>query len=111
MIAIRHQPMPDGGWLATHEDITERLQTARDLANLSRNFAVTGLPNRATISDLLREVLDRPTRMAPCAVLLLGLDGMKDVNDTMGRPAGDALLRSLSERMRNTLRPSDLLGT
>ena len=110
MIAIRHQPMPDGGWLATHEDITARLQTARDLAHLSRNSAVTGLPNRATITDLLQEVLNRPTRLAPCAVLLLGLDGMKDVNDTMGRRVGDAMLRILSERVRNSLRPADLLG-
>ena len=110
MIAIRHQPMPDGGWLATHEDITARLQTARDLAHLSRNFAVTGLPNRATIADLLQEVLNRPTRPASCAVLLLRLNGMNDVNDTMGRRAGDAMLRILSERVRNTLRPADLLG-
>ena len=110
MIAIRHQPMPDGGWVSTHEDITKRLQTARDLDRLSRHFPVTGLPNRTTIAGMLQELLNRPTRNAPCTVLLLGLDGLKDVNDTMGRTAGDVLLRILSERIRNTLRPADLLG-
>lgn len=111
VIAIRHQPMPDGGWVATHEDITDRLETERQLGYLARHDVVTGLPNRTMLAEQLKEVLSRTSRMAPCAVLSLSLDGFRAVNDTLGRQVGDELLRIMAGRLRKHLCHTDLLGS
>ena len=110
MIAIRYQPMLGGGWVATHEDITDRIATEQRLDYLARHDVVTGLPNRAMLSDQLEQILSRSSQSAPCAVLSLGLDGFRAVNDTLGRSMGEALLRIMADRLRQCLRPGDLLG-
>ena len=109
-IGIRHQPMPGGGWVATHEDITERRETERQLAHLELHHAVTGLPNRTLLAAQLQEALGRASATAPCAALALSLDGFRAVNDTFGRTVGEGLLRAMAERLRQRLRPGDLLG-
>lgn len=110
MIAIRHQPMPDGGWVATHEDITDRLETERRLGYLDHHDVVTGLSNRTMLAEQLREVLSRTSRLAPCAVLSLSLDGFQAVNTTLGRQVGDELLRIMAGRLRQHLCHTDRLG-
>ena len=110
MIAIRHQPMPGGGWVATHEDITDRLETERRLGYLARHDVVTGLPNRAMLAEQLKDVLSHTSRTVPCAVLSLSLDGFRAVNDTLGRQVGDLLLRTMAGRLRQHLCHTDLLG-
>jgi diguanylate cyclase (GGDEF)-like protein len=109
-IAIRHQPMPDGGWIATHEDITERLATERKLSHLARHDAVTGLPNRTLLAEQLAQVLSRTSMAAPCALLSLCINEFRSVNDTLGRGVGDELLRAVTDRLRQRLHPADLLG-
>ena len=110
VIAIRHQPMPGGGWVATHEDITDQRAMERQLAFAEGHDAVTGLPKRAVLADQLREVLHRSSRASPCAVLSLSLEGLSVINDALGRRVGDDVLRIISERLRQHLRPADLLG-
>ncbi len=109
-IAIRHQPMPDGGWVATHEDITDRLETERRLGYLAHHDAVTGLPNRTSLAEQLNEALRRTSPATPCAVLSLSLDGFRAVNDTLGRQVGDELLRTMAGRLRQRLDHTELLG-
>ena len=110
VVSIRHQPIPDGGWVAMHEDITDQLETDRQLDYLAAHDAVTGLLNRTMLAELLCQRLSRCSRSAPCAVLSLSLDRFEAMGDTLGRSAIDELLRMMSDRLRQQLRPGDLLG-
>ena len=100
VISIHHRPMPDGGWVATHEDITERRLAEKQLAHMARHDPLTGLSNRAAF----REYTDRETaRRSPgnsVAVLCLDLDHFKHVNDTFGHATGDALLCAVAARIQ-----------
>jgi diguanylate cyclase (GGDEF)-like protein len=108
VISIHHRPMPDGGWVSTHEDITERRGAERRLSHMARHDALTGLPNRM----VFREHVDQePARRAPgdsLAVLCLDLDRFKHVNDTFGHAAGDALLCAVAARLRDAIRGDDI---
>ena len=91
VVAIHHQPMPDGGWVATHEDITERRRVQAQVEHMARCDALTGLPNRVQFRERLSK-LQAAGGDASAAVLLVDLDRFKAVNDTLGHPVGDLLL-------------------
>ncbi len=96
VIAISHEPMGDGGWVATYEDVTERRRTEARIAQLARHDTLTGLPNRAQF----RERIDAASATGrPFAVLDLDLDDFRAVNETHGQPAGDAVLRVAAARI------------
>ena len=92
--------MRDGGWLTTFEDITERQRAEARIAHMAHHDALTGLPNRLLFHAKLAEALARTRRGEQAAVLCLDLDQFKAVNDTLGHPVGDALLRAVTERLR-----------
>jgi len=72
---------------------------------------VTGLPNRALLADRLAQEAARARRASTgFAVLLLDLDGFKEVNDTWGHAAGDRVLAIVAERARKCMRASDTVG-
>lgn len=106
-IAIQHQPLSDGGWLATYEDVTERRQADKHIRFMAQHDALTRLPNRLLFGDALHEALAAATPAQPCALLCLDLDGFKKVNDTHGHGAGDAVLRQVAQRLGDTLRAGD----
>ena len=110
VFSIRHQPMPDGGWVSTHEDITEQRQTETRIAHMARHDALTGLANRTLLRERLEDALARARRADPCAVLMIDLDHFKSINDTQGHPAGDALLRAVAGRMRRLIRETDTIA-
>jgi diguanylate cyclase (GGDEF)-like protein len=98
-IAITHQPMPGGGWLSTHEDLTEYRRIEARLAHLSRHDALTELPNRVLLRERLEAGLEsRRTGEGP-AILSLDLDRFKDINDTLGHDAGDTLIKAVAARL------------
>jgi diguanylate cyclase (GGDEF)-like protein len=110
-VLVTRQPMADGGWLATHEDITERRRTEAEIVHLARHDALTGLANRAEFNARLEEASKRLKRNGGAVtVMMLDLDEFKAVNDTLGHPAGDQLLVEVGRRVQATIRETDVLA-
>jgi diguanylate cyclase (GGDEF)-like protein/PAS domain S-box-containing protein len=110
-VLLTRQPMPGGGWLSIMEDITERRRAEAEIVHLARHDALTGLPNRARFNEKLAEAGKRMKRGGTAvAVMMLDLDRFKTVNDTLGHPAGDALLIEVGRRLKATVRDTDLLA-
>jgi diguanylate cyclase (GGDEF)-like protein len=110
-ISVRHQPMPDGGWISTHEDITERQQADLHIRFLAHHDGLTGLANRALfIEELDSAVAGLSRQQQTFAVFMIDLDRFKNVNDTLGHPAGDQLLREAAQRLKSALCETDVLA-
>jgi len=108
---IRHRPMPDGGWVATHEDITEQRQSEVKIEYMAHHDALTDLANRVLLNERLEQALGRRIhREEMVAVHHLDLDQFKAVNDTFGHPAGDKLLRIVAERLRSLVGETDTIA-
>jgi diguanylate cyclase (GGDEF)-like protein/PAS domain S-box-containing protein len=110
VFSIVNKPMPDGGWLATHEDITERQRAEERIAHMARHDALTDLPNRTLLRERLEYELKRVRRGQCLAVLCLDLDHFKSVNDTLGHPIGDELLKVVADRLRRCTREHDTIA-
>ena len=92
-------------------NITERKQAADEIILLATTDGLTGLANRATFIDRLRQTVAAAKRGAPpFAVLYLDIDRFKDINDTLGHSAGDLLLKSVGERLKGCIRETDLVA-
>ena len=92
-------------------DITERKRAEARLAFMAQHDGLTGLPNRNLLRQHMDEILLHTRRTTEkVAVLVLGLDNFKAVNDTLGHGIGDKLLRGVAKRLRSTLREEDMLA-
>lgn len=103
LIAISHQPLAGGGWVAVYDDITERSRTEMHLRFMAHHDALTMLPNRLMFGERLDAALNGAANTT-CALLCLDLDGFKPVNDRLGHAAGDELLRQVADRLRGVVR-------
>ena len=106
-ILITSKPMRAGGWITTHEDVTERRRADARIAHMALHDALTNLPNRL----FFRQEVEKRVAHLGCdqilAVLCLDLDNFKEVNDTLGHPFGDKLLCQVGERLRGCLGEGD----
>jgi diguanylate cyclase (GGDEF)-like protein/PAS domain S-box-containing protein len=108
---IRHRPMPDGGWVATHEDITEQRRSEVKIEYMAHHDALTDLANRVLLNERLEHALGRRIHCEEMvAVHHLDLDQFKAVNDTFGHPAGDKLLKIVAERLRGLVGETDTIA-
>jgi diguanylate cyclase (GGDEF)-like protein len=108
--SVIYQPMRGGGWVSTHEDVTERRRAEARIHHMARHDALTDLPNRTLLKERMEEALAKARRDDSMAVLCMDLDRFKAVNDTLGHPIGDALLRSVADRIRRIVRDSDTVA-
>ncbi len=109
-IAISHRPLEDGGWVATHDDITDIRRIEAQIAHMAHHDGLTDLPNRVRFREELDRALERAKRGEQMWVLCLDLDHFKAVNDTLGHPVGDALLKAVSDRLRHETRGCDIVA-
>jgi diguanylate cyclase (GGDEF)-like protein/PAS domain S-box-containing protein len=92
-------------------DITERKRAEARLAFMAQHDSLTGLPNRTLLRQNMDEILLHARRSSDkAAVLVLGIDNFKAVNDTLGHGIGDKLLRAVAKRLRSMLREGDTLA-
>jgi diguanylate cyclase (GGDEF)-like protein/PAS domain S-box-containing protein len=109
-IQVGHMPMAEGGWVATYEDITERRKVEANTDYIAHHDVLTGLPNRLMFSLRMAEALRERAPDRFFALLLLDVDHFKDVNDTLGHLAGDALLVMMARRLRSNVRDEDVVA-
>jgi len=111
LIAIARHLLSNGGWVSTHADITERSRTDERIAFMALHDQLTGLPNRAMLAEKLEEAATQMRRKGDSfSVLMLDLDKFKYVNDTLGHPVGDDLLKAVADRLKSSLRKGDILA-
>jgi diguanylate cyclase (GGDEF)-like protein len=101
VLVVTNQPMGGGGWVSTHEDVTEQCRAEIRIAYLAHHDVLTDLPNRAAFAEQLATMLETAkTSGENFAVCCIDLDRFKEVNDVFGHAIGDGLLRAVAERLR-----------
>jgi diguanylate cyclase (GGDEF)-like protein len=110
IVVIHYQPMPDGGWVATHEDVTERQRAEASIAFMAQHDALTRLANRVLFQDRLEQAIAMAGRGSEFAVIYLDLDHFKPVNDTLGHAVGDGLLQAVANRLQACVREGDTVA-
>jgi diguanylate cyclase (GGDEF)-like protein/PAS domain S-box-containing protein len=109
-VSIRHQPTPDGGYVATHEDVTERYQAEARIAFMARHDALTQLPNRLLFHERLDQAKELAENGTGYAILCLDLDRFKIINDMLGHSSGDGVLQAAAERLRACVHELDTVA-
>ncbi|WP_132096061.1 EAL domain-containing protein [Caulobacter sp. BK020] len=109
-IRITHNPTADGGYVATHEDVTESISAAAQIEFLAFRDPLTGLPNRAAFQRAYDDAVAAAEQGEMFGLIMLDVDHFKDVNDTLGHDAGDALLKALAGQLKRAFRRNDTVA-
>jgi diguanylate cyclase (GGDEF)-like protein len=108
MVATRS--MPDGNSVMLVEDVTEQKNAEARINRLAHFDSLTDLPNRVMFHDIVTRILGGLGQVNGTAALYIDLDEFKQVNDTLGHPAGDTLLKLVAQRLRLLTREGDLIA-
>jgi diguanylate cyclase (GGDEF)-like protein len=109
-VQVTTEPMTNGGCVVTFEDITEKRHSEARIAFMARHDALTGLPNRTLFQEHMAAMLDEAGDCQNFGVLFLDLDHFKEVNDTLGHPMGDELLRLVAGRLSHCVRDNEVIA-
>jgi diguanylate cyclase (GGDEF)-like protein len=110
-IEVTSEPMIGGGWVATHDDITERQRSEARIAHMARYDSLTDLANRVLFRERVDAALERYGATGiGYSIFIFDLDLFKAVNDSLGHPVGDALLKAVAMRLQNLAGEADTVG-
>jgi diguanylate cyclase (GGDEF)-like protein len=107
---IVNQPLSEGGWVTTHEDITALRRSEERINHLAHHDALTDLPNRVLFREQLENEMKRAERGAKFALFYIDVDEFKGINDSLGHPVGDEFLKYLAQRLKDCLRNTDFVA-
>ncbi|MBN9281432.1 MAG: EAL domain-containing protein, partial [Hyphomicrobium denitrificans] len=110
IVLVTNKPLEGGGWVDIQEDITERRQAEQKIHWLARHDPLTEIANRLQFHEALDEALRNLAPNQTLALHWIDLDGFKAVNDTLGHPVGDALLKSVAKSLKRAVRKNDIVA-
>jgi len=110
-ILVHEQRTGDGGTVIFYTDVSELKRREKQIRHMAFHDVLTGLPNRALFNQRVERALARARRRGTTAIVMcIDIDHFKNVNDSLGHSAGDALLKGMCDRMRATLRETDTIA-
>lgn len=108
-MSISSRSMPDGGWVTTFEDISERRRSEKRIAHLAQHDMLTGIPNRSSFNRWLsHEMAVATARGEKIGLVAIDLDRFKEINDTHGHAIGDQVLRSFTDSISKCLEENEI---
>ncbi len=111
VISVTQAPMPGGGWVGTHDDITAQVEASARVLHAAQHDTLTGLVNRSLFNiEFEKAVEEARNGEKQSALMLIDLDRFKPVNDTFGHAVGDQLLKAVAGRLRSIVKSSDLVA-